>query len=182
MLNRVFSLQVCDLLFPTLEMGDLKRRNKIMKSYYGGETVKSGFYFSFRDKDLVDPATDSEILPGGNEVRYVRIPSGLVVLAGPLIGLLYVIFLPLISFVMLLYLIGKQIRIQVQKASSGLLHPASATWRPGFAYFAWRRHPGKRNTEERAVEASEAKSGKIGSELLDQLELEIANRRKEGKQ
>ncbi len=150
-----------------------------MKSYYGGETVKSGFYFSFRDKDLVDLGTDFESLPGVNEDRYVRIPSVLMVLAGPLIGLLYVIFLPLISFVMLLYVIGKRVRIQLHKAGAGLLHRASATWRPGFAYFAWWRHPGKRNMEEKAAESSRVKSGKIGSELLGQMEQEIANRRKE---
>lgn len=71
-----------------------------MTRYHGGEKVKAGFYGNLERWEIVT-ARNAEMLPGGKETWYLRIPTLLLMVAGPLLGALMVVFLPLIGFVML---------------------------------------------------------------------------------
>ena len=49
------------------------------------------------------------MLPGGEEITYVRLPVTLVMLVGAMLGAAYVIFLPLIGFVIFFGFAGKKL-------------------------------------------------------------------------
>jgi len=71
-----------------------------MKTYRGTETVAPGIYFNV--KELRFHAVDEEgPLPGGAEDLCRRVPTAAMLVVGPLAGLAYAVFLPLIGFVML---------------------------------------------------------------------------------
>jgi len=65
-----------------------------MVTYKGGSLVEKGFYWSPLDGRRVD-VRNSDKLPGDENAHYLRMsPLGLIAIA-PLIGMMYVIFLPL---------------------------------------------------------------------------------------
>jgi hypothetical protein len=68
----------------------------------GGETVKAGFYWHAAGWEIVPVSGQGGPLPGTHEDRYVRVPTlGMLVLA-PVMGGLFVVFLPLIGFALLI--------------------------------------------------------------------------------
>jgi len=101
-----------------------------MLTHRGGHKVQKGTYWSVARGERVD-ITDEGILPGDRSTLYVRMSTAAVLLVGPVMGLLYAVFLPFIGIAMTLKLIGK-------KLTTGLVHAAvkSATfgWRPIEAY------------------------------------------------
>jgi len=71
-----------------------------MKRYNGGETVKAGFYWNPAAWEITT-AKKGGVLPGDADAHYLHIPTLLLMLVGPVLGGLMVVFLPLIGFVML---------------------------------------------------------------------------------
>ncbi len=66
--------------------------------FTAGSMVKGGFYFN-RDKwDLVAISGAEGLLPGSEGQRYRRVPAWAVVLLAPLLGGLFVIFIPFVGF------------------------------------------------------------------------------------
>jgi hypothetical protein len=102
------------------------------------------------------------------------------VVVGPLMGLIYVIFLPFISFAMVAGLVAKKVWLGVRWIGESLLGVAAANWRPGVAYFVWRRQSkeGKRPCPH--LEPKEEKRPKT-PDLLSELEKEIARKQEEEK-
>ena len=71
-----------------------------MKRHIAGHPAEPGIYFSLRH--LSFRAMDEEArLPGEDGEAYVRLPAAAMLVVGPLMGLAYVIFLPLIGIAML---------------------------------------------------------------------------------
>ncbi len=68
-----------------------------MKQYQGGQWAKGGTYWDFRTGEFIAVPEKGGELPAGGEKRYIRAPLGLVIAAGPFMGLLYVMFLPLLG-------------------------------------------------------------------------------------
>jgi hypothetical protein len=81
-----------------------------MVAYKGGDTVKRGFYASMKrwTIEMVEPETGE--LTGEVDERYYRVPIAVMLVAAPLMGAAFVMFLPLIGFVLL----GKMV---IEKAS-----------------------------------------------------------------
>lgn len=148
-----------------------------MKTYQGGEKVKSGFYFSFREKDLQD-IPDQGVLPGNHEDHYVKVPGLFVILGGPIIGLLYIMFLPFIAFAMVLSVAAKAFWAGTRSVALQLEHVATANWRPGFAFFAWWKHSTKKETLTETGDSNESDTPPV--DALSELEKDIEERRKEG--
>lgn len=68
--------------------------------FAAGSMVKGGFYFN-RDKwDLVAVSGQTGLLPGVEGERYRRVPAWAVLLLAPLLGALFVIFMPFVGFVL----------------------------------------------------------------------------------
>ncbi len=66
--------------------------------FTAGTMVKGGFYFN-RDKwDLVAVSGKEGLLPGTEGQRFLRVPAWAVVLLAPVLGGLFVVFMPFIGF------------------------------------------------------------------------------------
>ncbi len=70
-----------------------------MTGYHGEQIVKEGFYLKQTTGEFVQLYGDNLILPGSMEVKYLKVPAAVVVVAGPFTGLAFIIFLPLIGII-----------------------------------------------------------------------------------
>ena len=68
-----------------------------MTTRTAGETAKAGFYFNLRTWEL-DLHRKDGALPGDGNDRYARVPTVALLVLGPAMGFLFVIFLPFIGF------------------------------------------------------------------------------------
>ena len=110
--------------------------------YKGGQNVEKGTYWNTFTGERLE-ISESQALPGGENTIYVRAKSGWVLLAGPVLGLCFAVFLPFIGILMAMGQFGKAIA----KSSVGqAVQSVSFGWRPIEAYLAGR----KRKKEERA--------------------------------
>ena len=67
-----------------------------MKRFAAGEAVVAGTYMNLATGQFLSfEGPEKSILPTAHGARYARIPLGLVFVLGPLMGLAYIIFLPL---------------------------------------------------------------------------------------
>lgn len=101
-----------------------------MLTYRGGSKVQKGTYWDLAKGERID--IDAEgMLPGDRNIMFVKLPAAAVLLAGPLVGLLYAVFLPFIGIAMTLILVGRKLAV-------GLVHMAvkstSFGWRPIESY------------------------------------------------
>jgi hypothetical protein len=111
-----------------------------MLTYKGGNKVGEGTYWDLSNGNRIDVAEDA-ILNGDSSSTYYRIPSGIMLLVGPVIGLLYVILLPFIG-------IATVGMLAVRKVVGGVLSligkSLSFGWRPKEAYLS-----GKKNKKDK---------------------------------
>ena len=81
----------------------------IMKTRTAGETAKGGFYFNLKTWEIHLHRRNGEALPGDAADRFVRIPTVALLVLGPAMGFLFVIFLPAIGFALAFREIGRKI-------------------------------------------------------------------------
>lgn len=77
-----------------------------MTGYRGGQTVREGFYLNRSTWELERVTGAAGILPGDERTRYVRLPLPVLVVAGPLMGLAYVLLLPLVFWLVFAYFLA----------------------------------------------------------------------------
>ncbi|MCL5023213.1 MAG: hypothetical protein M1497_07580 [Nitrospirae bacterium] len=112
-----------------------------MFRYKGGRKVGKGTYWNISNGSRIDIA-DEGTLPGDANTTYTRFPPGIVLLAGPAIGLLYVIAMPFIALGTIAALIGKKLVTGL----AGLLgNLVSFGWRPSEANLTGKKK-GKKKT------------------------------------
>jgi len=116
-----------------------------MTRYTGGETVKSGFYWNPRHWAVTLVEHQGGVLPGEHDERYLRLPVLAMLLVAPIMGALYVVFLPFIGFAMVLDYVARRVGRRAKAGAVSLLGAVTPHWRPGEAYLA----------EERKDEASD---------------------------
>ena len=101
-----------------------------MLRFKGGHKVGKGTYWNIADGNRID-VTDEGILPGDNSASYTRFPPGIVLLAGPVIGLLYVIAMPFMALGMIATFAGRKLFGSIANLFGSLL---SFGWRPREAH------------------------------------------------
>lgn len=69
-----------------------------MRTMKAADKAKGGFYWNLKTWEVTLVRRDGEALPGAADERYVRIPTAALVIVGPMMGFLFVVFLPLIGF------------------------------------------------------------------------------------
>jgi hypothetical protein len=116
----------------------------------GGQTVKAGTYWNMANGSRVQMDQEG-VLPGSGTTRYIKAPVAMMLMAAPVIGLVFAVFLPFIGIVMTLNLIGKKLVEGVASAAAGSM---SFGWRPIEAYLAGRK------TKKEAREKKSDKAGK----------------------
>jgi hypothetical protein len=135
-----------------------------MTTIVAGTRVQRGHYLSAWSWSLHPVARDGEVLPGRSGERYVRVPLVAALALAPLLGALFLVFLPLIGFV----LVGQAAARPLGRFLAALATRLAATvepgWEPGHAHLT-----GKRASEQ--LRAGRAVSVE---DPLDELESEIA--------
>jgi hypothetical protein len=66
----------------------------------GGSQVKGGFYFNLHGLRIVAVAGKTGVLAGDTSERFIRVPALAVLLLAPILGGVFVMFLPVIGFVL----------------------------------------------------------------------------------
>ncbi len=73
----------------------------------GGKKAGRGTYWDMRNGCRIDVDRET-VLPGGDASVYLRIPSGVLLLFVPVMGLLYVILFPFIGLFVVLSAVGRK--------------------------------------------------------------------------
>ncbi len=106
-----------------------------MLMYKGGARVGRGTYWNLAKGQRIDLASEATLI-GDSSSTYFRIPAGAMLLAGPVIGLLYVVALPFIG-------IATVTAVASRKVVAGIFNligkSLSFGWRPSTAYFAGKK-------------------------------------------
>jgi hypothetical protein len=103
--------------------------------YKGGQNVEKGTYWDTSTGERV-PVEERQVLPGNDHTIYIKAKSGLVLIAGPILGLVFAIVLPFIGIVTSLGQFGRKV------ADSAVGHAAQSVsfgWRPIEAYLTGRK-------------------------------------------
>jgi hypothetical protein len=117
----------------------------------GGHTVKAGTYWNMANGNRVRMEQEG-VLPGSGQTRYIKAPVAVMLMAAPVIGLLFAVFLPFIGIAMTLSLIGKKLANTATEAAAGSM---SFGWRPIEAYLA-----GKKKRNEARAKKDKKDAGK----------------------
>ncbi|MCX6552281.1 MAG: hypothetical protein NTY02_14985, partial [Acidobacteria bacterium] len=89
--------------------------------------------------DMAMIPAEGGLLPGGSDNFYTRIPTFLFLLMAPIMGALYVVFLPFAGFALVLGHAARGVKHLATDAFMHLAVAVSPTWAPGEAYLAARK-------------------------------------------
>jgi hypothetical protein len=120
-------------------------------AYTGGTKVKNGFYWSMQAWDMAMVPAEGGQLPGDGARTYTRIPTVLFLLLAPMMGALYVVFLPFVGFAMVLGYAARWAKRGVTDTAMNVAVAVAPSWAPGEAYLAAR----KREKAEQAAKRSQ---------------------------
>jgi hypothetical protein len=88
------------------------KKEGVMKRWTGGTKVGPGFYWRRAAWEIVPVSAPGNVLPGGGEERYVRVPTLAMLALAPAMGGAFAFFLPFIGFAM----VARQVARRVTKA------------------------------------------------------------------
>ena len=140
-----------------------------MTTHTGNEAVKSGYYFNSATWSIEPVAEDGARLPA-SKGTYHSVPTVVALLATPVLGLAFLVFLPFIGFYLTFKAALSPI-VQIVHGSAGSMAATmSPGWQPGEAHLTGKRdeHP---SVEEKGPPAAV-------SEELEDLQREIERKRK----
>jgi len=132
-----------------------------MKELKGGNKVPGGFYFHKGNWEITVVQGEKGVLPGNDETTWVRIPTLAMLVGAPVMGGLFVVFLPFLGFAMLFNHLGQKAASGLRRAADEVGAAVGPDWQPGTATFA-----GKKKAKKDAKSAKEAK--KAESEEKDE--------------
>jgi hypothetical protein len=129
-----------------------------MLIWKGAQQAVTGTYWDISTGDRLS-IKDQETLPGDYSKTYIKASSAVVLLFGPVFGLIFAIFLPFIGIAMAVSFVGKKIvgagKTQVQRVANSAVRNIFFAWKPLQAYLAGRQKTTKR--EKGAEETTRTK-------------------------
>ncbi len=130
-----------------------------MRQHEGGQKVPGGFYWKQNNWEIEVVKGDEGTLPGKSDTTYVRIPTLAMLLGAPVMGGLFVIFLPFLGFAMLFNHLGKKAVAGVKEAADEIGAAVGPAWQPGEARFTSKKKAkkGKKGKDAKAEEKAEAR-------------------------
>ena len=138
-----------------------------MTRYAGGTKVAAGYYWNPGRWSVEVVPPEGGKLPGAANAKYVKVAFPLLLVLVPVLGALFLIFLPLIGFALFGYAIAKRLTGGVKKGAEELASTVSPGWTPGEAHLTGK--PGEEKGEAKATPG------------LEELEKEIEARKGERK-
>ncbi len=137
-----------------------------MTTFEAGSRVKKGYYFSARSWTLQPVSRDGEALAGKSGERFVRVPLLLAFAVAPLMGAAFLMFLPLIGFLLAAHAAVRPVVRLFSRSATEIAATMQPGWVPGEAHLA-----GKRGDHEAGEQAPPADAE------LASLEKEIEEKR-----
>ena len=137
-------------------------------THESGSKVNSGYYFNAARWHVEPIANDGDRLPEGNG-RWMKVPTAAALLLVPILGATFLMFLPLIGFVLLAQALAAKTFSLFHAHATELAATVSPGWQPGEAHFT-----GKRAEHEGVEEKGPTAKG----DALDALAEEIERKRK----
>jgi hypothetical protein len=138
-----------------------------MTTFNGNQQVKSGYYFSTNTLGVEVVGEGGGKLPGASTTRYVSVPFPALFLIVPVVGLAFLIFLPLIGFALLGYALVQRVTGHVAKEATAFAATVAPPQATGAAYLGG--HEGQKKNEAVAPE-------------IEKLEQEVSSQRKNPEQ
>lgn len=135
-----------------------------MAKYEGGMQVSGGYYWNPRSWEVEVVPQEGGKLQGVHGSRYVKVPFPLLFLIVPVLGGLFLVFLPLIGFALFAYAIAKKIAGGVRQGATEL----ASTVAPGGFATGEAHFTGKAGEEKKAE--GEGKAQKEIEELAKEIE------------
>ncbi len=80
-----------------------------MKRFNGGDEVRGGYFWHMGNWEVATVAGETGKLPGGPTEQYLRAPLPALLVAAPVMGLTFAIFLPFIGFATTAWALGKKV-------------------------------------------------------------------------
>jgi hypothetical protein len=117
-----------------------------MKTYRGGETADVGLYFNTRHLAFTS-VDEPTALPGDPGEIYRRVPGVALLVVGPLLGLVYVMFLPFLGMAMATWFLASK----AAQLATGAAHVVRPGWQPSWAFLS--RARAAKPAEPRAADA-----------------------------
>ena len=128
-----------------------------MRQHEGGDKVPGGFYWKQNNWEIEVVKGDEGTLPGDADTTYVRIPTLAMLLGAPVMGGLFVVFLPFLGFAMLANHLGKKAVSGLKQAADEVGAAVGPAWQPGEARFAGKK---KAKKGKKAAAAKDEKAEK----------------------
>ena len=123
-------------------------------AHKGGEKVSKGNYWNISNGQRVI-VRNEETLPGDASITFYKASPLIVLAIGPVLGLLYAGFLPLIGIVMVMQLV----LTKMFAASMGEVAKISTfNWSPAASFLAGRKQRNKKASAEDKEEKKETKT------------------------
>ena len=139
-----------------------------MARYESGMRVEGGYFWNASNWEVEVVPNEGGRLHGGSSARYVKVPFPALFVIVPLLGATFLMFLPFIGFGLFAYAIAKKLAASLGKGATELASTVQpGSFAAGSAYLIGK--PGEEKNEGEAP----------GSSALDEIEKEIAERRKE---
>ncbi len=142
-----------------------------MARYEGGTKVPGGYYWNPREWSVTSVEGESGTLPGRHGEGYVRLHWIAALLLAPVLGGLFVVFLPFIAIGMVIDGAARALFGGARRGAADLAATVTPGWRPGEAHLTG---PATERTPD------EVHAGGAGEEALRDVAEEVARRRREG--
>jgi hypothetical protein len=104
-------------------------------AYTGGSEVKAGYYWCPRSWKVEVVPPEGGRLPGPGGARFVKVPFPLLFVIVPVLGALFLVFLPMIGFGLLAHAVVRRLAGGVRKGADELASTLTPGWRPGESHF-----------------------------------------------
>ncbi len=141
-------------------------------SHIGGEHVSGGLYWCSSSAEFVSIPSEGGRLEGGPGDRYMTVPLPLVLTMGPLMGLAFIVFLPLSGLLVLVPFLLTKMRGAMGAGGISVAQATSGAAQPGISYL----EPRLRSRGPEGSPRMQAHEGPHEGKLFD-LAREIAEKR-----
>ena len=139
----------------------------MVTTYESGSAALNGYYLNPTSWSVIPVAHDGERLPSGDG-RWLRIPTAAALALVPILGATFLVFLPLIGFLVVLWALASLVVNAIHGSATELAATVNPGWVPGEAHF----------TGKAAENAGVEEKGPIArGDALEALAAEIARRR-----
>ncbi len=132
-----------------------------MARYTGSMQVNGGYYWNPRSWEVEVVASGGGRLKGAAETKYVKVPFPALFFIVPVLGGLFLIFLPFIGFALFAYAIARKITGGVKQGATEL----ASTLQPGQFAAGEAHFTGKPGEEKKGEAPKSAEIAKLEKEI-----------------